>query len=111
LLDTSIDKLRLEWDVPSKHSDTIVGKFTTITKDFDNGYTLGLFCRNSKGTYQRPINGRLYYLVIEENGTEIMHLLPCRRKSDSVVGLYDIVGNKFLTSLNPSVPFKAPTSA
>lgn len=77
------------------------------TAAFDNGYNLALFCRNNKGTYQRIYSGRLYWLSIEENGAEIMHLLPCRRKSDSVVGLYDIIGNQFFTSLNASVPFVA----
>lgn len=75
---------------------------------FDNGYNLFLFCRNNKGTGQRIYSGRLYWLTIEENGAEIMKLLPCRRKSDSVVGLYDTVGKRFITSAN-SVAFTAGT--
>ena len=80
----------------------------TNTTAFDNGVTLGLFCRNNNGTYQRFFNGRLYWLSIEENGVEIMHLLPCKRDSDGVIGLYDIVGEQFFASLNSSVPFSAP---
>ncbi len=80
------------------------------TTAFDNGVTMGLFCRNKSGTYERPYSGRLYWLTIEENGEEIMNLLPCRRKSDGVVGLYDTVGKQFLTSLNSAVPFSAPAT-
>lgn len=80
---------------------------TTNSTEFDNGVTMGLFCRNNKGTYQRPFSCKLYYLIIEEDGEEIMHLLPCKRTADNIVGLYDIIGERFLTSLNESVAFVA----
>lgn len=102
---TIVGNSYVKTNIPSL-SSTINTDVINNTKSFDNGYTMALFCRNNKGTYQRIFNGRLYWLIIEENGEEIMHLLPCRRKSDSVVGLYDTVGKQFFTSAN-SIPFTA----
>lgn len=102
---TIVNNSYMKTNIPSAstavHTETIAN-----TAAFDNGYTMSLFCRNNKGTYQRIFSGRLYWLTIEENGAEIMKLLPCRRKSDSVVGLYDTVGKRFITSAN-SVAFTA----
>lgn len=103
---TSVNNSYINTYIPTESSQNYNQPIPN-TSAFDNGVTLGLFCRNKAGTYQRPYSGRLYWLTIEENGVEIMNLLPCRRKSDSVVGLYDTVGKKFLTSLNASVPFTA----
>lgn len=103
---TVVGNSYMKTSVPSastpEHTEAI-----TNTTAFDNGYTMALFCRNNKGTYQRIFSGRLYWLSIEEDGAEIMHLLPCRRKSDGVVGLYDKVGKQFIVSANASVPFAA----
>ena len=37
-------------------------------------------------------------ILYDENGNESANLIPCYRKSDSVVGMYDIVRNIFLTN-------------
>ena len=36
--------------------------------------------------------------VVNENDSKIMELVPAMRDSDSEVGMYDIVGNTFLTN-------------
>ena len=41
---------------------------------------------------------RLYYFKIWENDELIMNLIPCYRKSDNEIGLYDLVSNTFLTN-------------
>ena len=46
----------------------------------------------------------LYYLRVErskDDPTEVLHLVPAKRKSDNVKGLYDIIGRKFH-------PFRTP---
>ena len=53
------------------------------TNDHDNG---------RKGRY------KLYYFQIFEADTLVMQLIPARRDSDSVVGLYDTVNNNFHVS-------------
>lgn len=39
--------------------------------------------------------GRIYYLKIYDNNILIRNFVPCYRKSDGVIGLYDKVNNKF----------------
>lgn len=42
--------------------------------------------------------GRFYYYKLYENATLIRNYIPCYRKSDSVIGLYDLVNNQFYTN-------------
>jgi len=44
--------------------------------------------------------GNVYYFNIKENGKYIMKLIPVKRKSDGMIGMYDKVGGKFYTSPN-----------
>lgn len=41
---------------------------------------------------------RMYYFAISESDIELFHLIPCYRKSDNVVGMYDIVNGVFYTN-------------
>lgn len=45
-------------------------------------------------------NTNIYYFNIKENGKYIMKLIPVKRKSDGVIGMYDTIGGKFYTSPN-----------
>lgn len=40
----------------------------------------------------------IYSALITENGSISMNLFPCFRKSDGVIGLYDIISDNFLTN-------------
>ena len=43
--------------------------------------------------------GRYYYVIIHNsNGELVKNLIPCRRNSDSVLGMYDTVSGNFLTN-------------
>lgn len=41
---------------------------------------------------------RLWYLKIYDNGTLVRDMIPCYRKSDNEIGMYDIVNNVFYTN-------------
>ena len=43
-------------------------------------------------------NGKIYDFSISKNGTEIHHLVPCYRKSDDVIGFYDVITDTFYTN-------------
>ena len=45
-------------------------------------------------------NTNIYFCNIKENGKYIMKLIPVKRKSDGMIGMYDKVGGKFYTSPN-----------
>ena len=41
---------------------------------------------------------RIYRAKVKQNGTDIRDIIPCYRKSDSVIGMYDIVNDTFYTN-------------
>ena len=58
-----------------------------------------LFCAlNSSGQPFRFSEVDVYYMRIYKGGTLIRSLWPVRRKSDNVIGLYDIITDYFYTS-------------
>lgn len=49
----------------------------------------------------RPVpKGKIWLLNINDNGKPIRKFIPAKRKSDEVIGMYDLVGKKFYTSPN-----------
>ena len=44
--------------------------------------------------------GKVWLLNINDNGKPIRKFIPVKRKSDGVIGMYDLVGRKFYTSPN-----------
>lgn len=57
--------------------------------------TLYIFKR-ANGT--SPFKGRLYKLTIDNGNTEKLNLVPCYRKSDGEIGMYDLVNGMFYTN-------------
>lgn len=55
---------------------------------------------------QSPITifspGRIYGLKIYGNGSLVMNLVPCYRKSDLEIGMYDLCTDTFFTNADPS---------
>ena len=44
--------------------------------------------------------GKYYGVKISEGNQLVRHFIPVKRKSDGVIGMYELVGRKFYTSLN-----------
>lgn len=70
--------------------------FTQVPQVF-NAH-LGLFCvtgnGNPMGGSEGTIgSGKIYYLKYYHDGILTAHLIPCKRKSDGVLGFYDLEGN------------------
>lgn len=64
-------------------------------------YNYYLFAQNYGDNNNSPWgmgNSRIYYFRLYENDVIIRDFIPCYRKSDNEIGLYDIVGNKFYTN-------------
>ena len=79
----------------------------TTTTDFSCITNLYLGCLNNNGNtqYLSP-SYKLYYCKIWENGTLIKNLIPCYRKSNSEIGLYDLVNDTFLTNAGTGIFIK-----
>lgn len=59
------------------------------------------FCAYGMGLTQTAYhyNGFVYEVKLYDNGTTIMHLVPCYRKADNEIGLYDLINNNFYTNI------------
>ena len=59
---------------------------------------------NIFGSYSDGVNGylspyaRIFNLKFYDNDTLMVNLIPCYRKSDNVIGMYDLVNDKFYTN-------------
>lgn len=71
------------------------------TFDGSSSFTLDittlLFARNhtTGAVYRNPIASKIYSCKIYDNGTLVRDYIPCYRKSDRVIGLYDTVNDVF----------------
>ena len=72
----------------------------TLTEtEFDTMYNMYLLASHRRGTNLDNIGDvRLYYCKIWDDGTLIRDMIPCYRKSDNEIGMYDTVNNKFYTN-------------
>lgn len=87
----SMNNQKLEANSSSKN----IGTYTNFTTP-GNAYIF-----NGAGSFPAGYTNakaRLYYCRLYDNGTLVRNFIPCYRKSDNVVGLYDIVNNQFYTN-------------
>ena len=61
------------------------------------GYDLGVFARNSANVTM-PAIAKISSVWAKENGEYKINLIPARRNSDSVLGMYDTVSGEFFTN-------------
>ena len=104
--------LHKEIEVTFTKSDiTFVIDGTTYSKatTSSSSITYTLFAgRQVDGDIRYYSKAKLYKAVIQENGNTIMDLVPCYRKSDEEVGLYDFVSKEFYTNQGTGTFTKGP---
>lgn len=65
----------------------------------NSGRKIALFCRmDSSNTLGRFAYRRIKQFRITESGTVVIDLVPCYRKADGEIGMYDLVSKAFLTN-------------
>lgn len=69
--------------------------YSHATQTFTSTYPVFLFGVNDTGTKTYGMSGRIYYTKIWDNGILVRYMIPCKRNSDNVLGMYDIVNNIF----------------
>ena len=65
---------------------------------FSTTYPMYLFGVNNYGTVSRQSSFKLYTLKIQQDGNYIRNYIPCYRKSDGEIGLYDLISQTFFTN-------------
>lgn len=73
---------------------TLLGTNNTVNNDTISLSDFPIFQTNYS-TYKGSI--RVYTFIIKENGTLVRNFIPCYRKADNVIGLYDKVNGVFYT--------------
>ena len=66
--------------------------------EFQTNSNMYLFAVNNNGAALLPMVGSIWYCKLWDNNTLVRNFIPCYRKSDSVVGLYDLVTKTFYTN-------------
>ena len=79
--------------------DNIITQFTNKLSD-SNVFHLYLMALNHNGVANgRMYRGKIKYFKIWENDTLVRDYIPCYRKSDNTIGMYDLVEEKLYTNL------------
>lgn len=76
-----------------------VKKVSVPSTSFSCDYSLTILGNHRNGEYSP--NGKvekIYSYKLYDNGTKVRDFIPCYRKSDNEVGLYDIVNDQFYTN-------------
>ena len=73
-------------------------KATPATTTFTASNTMTIFCLNRNGSKIEFTDNKLYYFNIYEDWNLIRKFIPCYRKSDWVIWLYDLVWQQFYTN-------------
>jgi hypothetical protein len=85
------DKHRIEYI-----NNKVIMDWVTKNWDWSQSFSnkeITLFYWNTKGWYTK-----MYMAQIYDNWTLVRDFVPCYRKSDSVIWLYDLVNNQFYTN-------------
>ena len=88
---TSGNRLEVNWST--------IGT-STLSTSYDNWYNMYILAMNSEWTAGNFCKAKLYYLKIWQGSESnlIRDFVPCYRKSDSVIWLYDIENDVFYTN-------------
>ena len=93
-------KLLLDYSsTSSTYSVSIDGTYLTQNTSYTGSnittYNLFIFANNYIGSVESASGMKLYYCQIYDNGTLVRNFIPCYRKSDNEIGLYDTVNGVF----------------
>lgn len=59
---------------------------------------IGTFCNGSSTSFVKCSSAKWKRVIIYTNGDKVRDMIPCYRKSDNVIGMYDIVKDVFYTN-------------
>ena len=97
----------------SSSSSAVIGQkqtvvFKTSSISFTTSMKMPLFGR-WRGYRDNMCSIRMYNVKIRDNGNLVRDLIPCYRNSNNVIGMYDLVQDKFYTN-NGTGTFELPTT-
>lgn len=95
---SDIKKLSLSKNGVYRNDVQRITAFTNLTYA-DSIVTMPIFARKpNSSTTDRIVKMKLYSFVCKEDGIPIAEFVPCYRKSDGEIGLFDTVSKSFFTN-------------
>ena len=80
-------------------NEELAGSLTFTQTSFTTPYSLILFARNNNGTINGfATNCKIYYFKLWDSGIPKLNMIPVRRTTDNVLGMYDTVSKTFFTN-------------
>lgn len=99
-----LNKHIMEYDNKRNYIDgNLINNFSAKTY-VQCGEPLYMFSYNN--SYSYPFKGRIYYVNIKREGKPQRIYIPAKRLSDNAIGMYELINDKFCTSIT-STPFDA----
>jgi hypothetical protein len=80
------------------YNDWIIDPNTLSTNTFQTPSNITIFALNRNWSVMEYSTYKLHYLKIRDNWTLVRNFIPCYRKSDWVIWLYDLANNQFYTN-------------
>lgn len=77
---------------------TLQGTFASHNSYTVQWYNMALFCWNVAWTWGSFTSLKVYSMTIKDSWTLVRNFVPCYRKSDNVIWLYDLVNKQFYTN-------------
>lgn len=71
---------------------------TQVETYTNNTLSAYLFARNNNGTAGNFLACKIFSYEIVQDGIKVLSLIPCKRNSDNVLGMYDTITGNFLTN-------------
>ena len=92
--------LNTVYEIVADKDKTIVnGNVSSYSSSLTSGtYNIYLFALNNLGSVDEYGRIKIYTFKIYEGDTLVKDYVPCYRKADNVIGMYDTVTNTFLTN-------------
>ena len=81
-------------------------KITRTKNDFACSHSLSLLAQHGTTSYSRIANAKIYSCKIYSDTEPVRDFVPCYRKSDNTIGLYDLVNDVFYTNAGTGVFLK-----
>ncbi|MBR6504924.1 MAG: hypothetical protein IKT41_04370 [Clostridia bacterium] len=68
---------------------------TRTANSFACNQTISILAQHGSSSYSRIASAKIYNCKIWDNGVLVRNFIPCYRRIDNVVGMYDLVNNEF----------------
>ena len=86
------------YTVTAKDDPSLKASYSFAESEFTTNANCCLFASMLNETTLRPFAGKIYNAKIYNGDSLVRDFVPCYRKEDNVIGMYDLISNTFYTN-------------